>query len=318
MDPLSVKIHLLACDEVPEEVSSRMKPGDGGIIRMNGWIWIRSGDNVIAWADNEAGKALLEMAAKRGSDSAGRKDPWQILLDGGTPTEILPEMRNSISRCVILFEADPVQGKLLEPDVMADLAPMERGDILRPVSAGKIALIKAVSDHSDEEIREYAAAVIETVETEAGIPVQAGIGQTVSALSGLKDSFSQAKQALDIGRRFQLEGSVFEYGRQIMERLISAVPERERNLIRREVFTPETEKLMNGEMMETVQVFFNNDLNLSTAARQLFIHRNTLIYRLDKIRKQTGFDLRKFQDAAAFRLLCRLPADCEETPKREK
>ena len=166
---------------------------------------------------------------------------------------------------------------------------------------------KARVNETEEEAAEFAAAVIETAEIETGIRAQAGIGRTTENAAGLRESFLQASAAIETGVRFRLEGPVFVYARQTAERLLSAIPPEERKRLRDELFTPETRKLMNREMTETVDVFFRNDLNLSTAARQLFIHRNTLIYRLDKIRKATGFDLRVFRDAAVFRMLMRLP-----------
>ena len=309
MDPLSVEINLLSPKDVPEDVLARLEDEGNDPLRMNGYFWIRSGSRVLSWKDDEAGETVFQTVAMRNGTAAGLDDPWLMILSGKVPTACVPDIKDGVPRCVVLFEAVPDQGKLLEEYVMTEIAPVERGDVVRETSIGKIALIKTCRNHTEDEIREYTAAVIETVETETGIPVQAGIGRTAYTLAGMKDSFSQAEKALEIGRRFRLNGPVFEYGQQIMERLISAVPADERSRMRHEVFTPESEKMMTDEMMETVRAFFQNDLNLSTAARQLFIHRNTLIYRLDKIRKTTGFDLRRFQDAAAFRLLCRLPAD---------
>ena len=320
MEPLSVKVNLLSREDVPEKVLSRLAGERNGPVRMNGWFWFRSENQVLCWKDNEAGETVCGVLKGEGPSYSGRDDPWRMILTGRTPDACPPEMRDGVARCVMLFEAPANHERLLQCDAVADLAPMERGDALTEIAPGKIALIKVSAGHTEEEIREYAAAVAETVETEAGIPVQGGIGRSVADLAGLRDSLYQAEQALDIGRRFRLAGSVFEYAQLIVERLISAVPAADQNRMRQEVFTGESERLMTDEMLETVQVFFRNDLNLSTTARELFIHRNTLIYRLDKIRKMTGFDLRKFQDASAFQLLCRLPADCEnhDHPRWEK
>ena len=311
MNPLSVKITLLSADEVPEEILARLNGGTGGGTRMDGWIWIRSGERVFRWKDDEAGRSVLQTMTSHSAAPPGTEDPWRILLNGGTPAVHPPDMRDGISRCVILFEAVPDQERILERNDAADLVPIEYGDVLTETDTGKMILIKGVAGHTEEEIQEYAAAVIETVETETGISIQAGIGRPSASLAGMRESMRQAEQALETGRWFHLEGAVFGYGPLFMERLVRMIPEKDGIRMRREMLAPEAEKLMNGEMTETVQAFFRNDLNLSTAARELFIHRNTLIYRLDKIRKLTGFDLRKFQDAAAFRLLYRLPADRE-------
>ena len=133
----------------------------------------------------------------------------------------------------------------------------------------------------------------------------------VAQWSELKDSFDKAETAISLGKRFLAGESVYAYGHLAAERLLNAVSPGERARLRKELFTPETRKMLTREMMETIDAFFRNDLNLSTTAREMFIHRNTLIYRLDKIRKVTGYDLRHFRDAVAFRLLSRLPENEE-------
>ena len=318
MSPLSVKIDLLTGKDVPDAIRTQLKKKPECPVRRGGWIWVQSGSDTLRLPEDEAGETFLRMMSLRNTHTEERADPWRSVLAGRLPEIRPPDMKDGILRCVILFEAVPDQDRLLEERLMADLMPVERGDVMTETAPGKIVLIKLCADHGEEEIREFAAAVIETVETEAGIPVQAGIGRSVSTLTELHDSYQQAQEALSIGRQFFLTGAVFDYGQQVMERLISAVPAEDLNRIRRELFSPETGKLLTDEMMETVRVFFQNDLNLSTAARQLFVHRNTLIYRLDKIRKITGFDLRRFQDAAVFRLLCRLQTENTDYPRREK
>ena len=81
------------------------------------------------------------------------------------------------------------------------------------------------------------------------------------------------------------------------------IPAEKAEKIKKDIITDKSEKVLNEETIETVRAFFRNDLNLSTTARQLYIHRNTLIYRLEKIRKATGLDLKRFEDAAVFRML---------------
>ena len=89
--------------------------------------------------------------------------------------------------------------------------------------------------------------------------------------------------------------------------MISAIPEDIRKELRRELNGDG--KQLTAELMETARAFLQNDMNLTTTAKQLYIHRNTLIYRLDKIRKETGFDLRRFRDAAAFQMISQIPGD---------
>ena len=81
------------------------------------------------------------------------------------------------------------------------------------------------------------------------------------------------------------------------------------------LFNRKTAKLFNEEMLQTIEMFFRKDLNLSDTARQLFIHRNTLVYRLDKVQRQTGLDLRHFDDAVTFKILYKLKRCGQEKPR---
>lgn len=311
MDPVSVKMNLMRMNELPETVAQGFSRSD--MIRQDGFIYIRSGDDVLRCADDAGGEAVIramETMRQGRKRSARGGDPWLAVLNGDIRDAT--GIRDGIRRCLILFEAVPGQEKLFSRDVWDSLAPVERGDAVTEPETGRIALIKMAENHSDEEIAEFAAAVIETVETETGIQIQAGVGSSAKELAGMKESWRQAGDALATGRLFQPEDRVFVYSRQVMERLIRAIPEDARTQLRKELFSPETGKMLNPEMMETIRAFFRNDLNLSTTARELFIHRNTLIYRLDKIRKETGFDLRHFRDAAVFQMLSRIPEEEKE------
>ena len=306
MEPVSVKKDLIPRDKVPEAAAAALERE--GIARIGGMIYIRSGEQALRCEDGMAGKALIGALKERETTRLPRQeDPWISILNGSGGKGAPSGIRDGVRRCVILFEAMPGQEKPFRRETWDDLAPMERGDAAVETGDGCIALIKLTEGHSDEEITEFAAAVIETVETETGIQLQAGIGVSVQQLAGLPDSLGKAQQAIDTGRVFQPEGRVYCYWRLAMERMISAVPEETRRLLRAELLPPEARKQLNPEMMETIRSFFRNDLNLSTTARELFIHRNTLIYRLDKIRKETGFDLRRFQDAAVFRMISCIP-----------
>ena len=107
--------------------------------------------------------------------------------------------------------------------------------------------------------------------------------------------------------RFSAKESVFMYRKQMLERIIDSIPKEKKKEIRNSFFQNQPGGCLSGELMETVQVFFQNDLNLTAASRQLFIHRNTLNYRLDKIKKIYGLDLRSFSDAAVFKVLLDIP-----------
>ena len=305
MKAQSVRIGLLTWDEVPDNVRACFDTGCG-VVHENGMIYTRTGGKILCCEDSEAGEALIRAVNEDCNDKALQEDPWIRLLHGdvsGSP------VRDGVPRYVIVFSTAARQ-EVPDRSLFDDLIPTEPGDAITE-TGGDIVLIKQTEGLTEEEVTEFAAAVIDTAETEAGIRLQAGIGRLTHRAAELKDSYTDAEEAIRLGKRFPSGGSVFTYGHMAAERLMNAVPARERARLRKELFTPEAQKLLGSEMMETIDAFFRNDLNLSTTARELFIHRNTLIYRLDKIRKVTGYDLKRFQDAAAFRLLSRLPENEE-------
>ena len=309
MDPVSVKMNLMRMEDVPGAVAAGF--GTEDIVRHGGKIYIRTGDRALCCEDGEAGEAViraLEAREHREKRPPRDSDPWRKILAGeNRSADAIPGIRDGILRCVILFRTMPGQEKTFTRAMWDDLAPVERGDAATETDAGHIVLIKQAEGHTDEDIAEYTAAVAETIETETGIQMQAGIGAATRELAGLKESLRQAAEAIETGRTFQPESRVFVYSRQTMERLIRAIPEEAQRQLRGELLSSETGKQLSPEMMETIRAYFRTDLNLSTTARELFIHRNTLIYRLDKIRKETGFDLRRFRDAAVFQMISCMP-----------
>ena len=127
----------------------------------------------------------------------------------------------------------------------------------------------------------------------------------------MRRSFRQAEEALSLGMKYQGKSSVFRFTDLTFEKILECLPEERIREIREECFQGKSAAGLTGEMLETVRVFFENDLNLTASSRELFIHRNTLNYRLDKIRRDTGLDLRSFRDAAVFSILYGFPGKNE-------
>ena len=303
MDPVSVEINLLRAADVPEAI--REKLHSETVVRADGQIWIRIGDRFASCEDTEAGEEMVKaLSAGEKAGRPQRDDPWRTILQGGRARDL--RIRDG-KRCVILFGTDDGQENQLTPETFAILAPTERGDAVTVTQDGYIALIKNAEDHSEEDISEYTAAVIGTIETEAGIRAWAGIGSITGETAGLAESRAKAAEAIRIGKQFRPEEYVYAFDRMQTERMISAIPEDIRKELRRELNGDG--KQLTAELMETARAFLQNDMNLTTTAKQLYIHRNTLIYRLDKIRKETGFDLRRFRDAAAFQMISQIPGD---------
>ncbi|NLX83606.1 MAG: hypothetical protein GXZ04_07315, partial [Clostridiales bacterium] len=201
-----------------------------------------------------------------------------------------------------LFINFPKLHQQIPHDTLAEYIPISQTDLLIPLDIRNLVIARDVTDEGQEDVMEYAMALLDTLENELGLHALIGIGQIAPGLEDLPVSYEQAKNAISIGSLFRPETQIYEYSNLILERFImDCAPEDAKPYIKT-VFNRKTAKLFSDEMLETVNVFINRDLNLTDAARDLYIHRNTLVYRLDKIQKVSGLDLRHFKDAMLFRL----------------
>ena len=136
--------------------------------------------------------------------------------------------------------------------------------------------------------------------------------QDACVVPRLQNIFGEGRR---FGRVFCEDETVFDYASMLLPRFLSDLSPEIAGRYHRLLFNPSTSRLFNEEMLRTIRVFFQKDLNLSDTARQLHIHRNTLVYRLDKLQQATGLDLRSFDDAVTFRLLLTLGGDNNDHPK---
>ncbi|MCR4875580.1 MAG: helix-turn-helix domain-containing protein [Clostridiales bacterium] len=206
--------------------------------------------------------------------------------------------------CVVVLRPEEPPHRALT-EIIRELAPLEENDLLAEDGAGRALMIKAGED--PEETAEFAMAVIGTIEGETGIRLRAGISDVHRAPEEWPAGYREALEALEIGERYRRKKPVQVYGHQMLERMVERIPPEIRSDLRGQVFGPHPERILTEEMRETAEGFFDADLNLSVAARQMFIHRNTLTYRLDRIQRETGLNLRAFRDAVIFRLLMTEP-----------
>ena len=122
----------------------------------------------------------------------------------------------------------------------------------------------------------------------------------------LAEAWAQAKGALALGQIFHPGEQLFVWSHLAEERVLSEIDPEKAAAYAGLLFNRRTARLFDDEMLETIETFMKKDLNLSDTARQMYIHRNTLVYRLDKVQRVTGLDLRRFDDAVTFRLLGQL------------
>ncbi len=208
-------------------------------------------------------------------------------------------------RCVMLFRLDSTDKNAYA--LLGELMPLTDTDVLVEMNRSSAALIKDMQGVDGiEELKQYAMAVRETVMEELGLNVSVGIGEERNTLSLLGQSYAEAKRALEIGGLFHPEECIYIFSHMLLERFLMGIPQEDCQHFHSLLFNRRTAKLFNEEMLQTIDMFFRKDLNLSDTARQLFIHRNTLVYRLDKVLRLTGLDLRHFDDAITFKILYEL------------
>lgn len=209
----------------------------------------------------------------------------------------------TLPRCVLLMHMVQVQQRSAF-EILDEILPRGSADVLVAMDKHTAAFIKDVSGLEDEdELRQFACAVQETLLGEIALPVTVGIGEVARGVGELHASYRQARRAIEIGRVYAPERTIHVYRSMLLERFLSDLSPETADHYHSLLFNRSTARLFSEEMLYTIEMFFKKDLNLSDTARQLYIHRNTLVYRLDKVQRQVGLDLRKFEDAVTFKML---------------
>jgi len=176
-------------------------------------------------------------------------------------------------------------------------------DYVTEVDEQSIVLIKDTRDmKEDEELQTLARMIVDNMHTEAMVKVRVGYGNRVHNLQDIAKSYQEAKMALEVGRIFYAERETIAYSLLGIGRLIYQLPMSLCEMFIHEVFGDEVPDIFNEEINTTIQKFFENNLNISETARQLYVHRNTLVYRLERLEKAIGLDIRKFDDAMTFKI----------------
>ena len=176
-------------------------------------------------------------------------------------------------------------------------------DFVINIDNKNIVVIKSLpSTESEDFIDVTAKSIVDTINSELLLTVYVGIGTPVKSINDISHSYSEARLAIEIGRVFESEKYILSYGELGIGRLIYQLPSKLCELFLDEIFQKEGFESLDEETLLTIDKFFENSLNISETSRQLFVHRNTLVYRLDKIERLTGLDLRKFDDAVVFKV----------------
>ncbi len=175
-------------------------------------------------------------------------------------------------------------------------------DFLIEMDEGRTVLFKDPEEMGGMDPEQYANAIVDNLQSEAMTSVRVGYGSPAESFDHLKEAYQNACTALQIGMVFYAEERVFYYQELGIGRLIYKLPPDQCEIFLEEVLGENKEIDLDDEMMNTIRKFFENNLNITDTARQLYIHRNTLVYRLERIEKKLGLDIRVFEDAMLFRI----------------
>lgn len=188
-------------------------------------------------------------------------------------------------------------------DLIQGLFPDKQSDFVLSLNETDIAVIKSLEDGADaKELYRLATQMKELLEEELHIKCVIGIGTVATHLRDLARAFKEAGVAIEVGKVFNTEMAVINYENLGIGRLIYQLPTTLCEMFLQEVFKKNPIDSLDQETLFTINKFFENNLNVSETARKLFVHRNTLVYRLEKIKKLTGLDLREFDDAITFKV----------------
>lgn len=183
-------------------------------------------------------------------------------------------------------------------EVIQELFPNRLKDFIIVLDDENIVLIKEIKNNEDfKETDKIAQAIVDTLNTESMVKAMIGIGTAVDSIMDIGRSFREAQTALKVGAIFENDKYIINYNNLGIGRLIYKLPEQLCRLFLKEVFKNGSFESLDAEYILTIQKFFENNLNVSETSRQMFVHRNTLVYRMDKIQKVTGLDITKFDDA---------------------
>ena len=188
-------------------------------------------------------------------------------------------------------------------DVIQNLFPDKAKDFVININETDIALVKEIKiDIDSKDLEKLASSIVDTMSGEFYTHCVIGIGTPVTGIKDLARSFKEAQVALEVGKVFDTERTIISYDNLGIARLVYQLPTTLCDMFLKEVFKKGSIESLDQETLFTIQRFFENNLNVSETSRKLFVHRNTLVYRLEKIKKLTGLDLREFEDAIVFKV----------------
>ncbi len=230
----------------------------------------------------------------------------KIIMDNFLPGDIYIKSRemqfqNDTKRVAFLVRTEERED-IVVTDIMQKMFPDRQHDFVITIGESEVVLIKELKSGDNREISKIAKQIDGGLTEELGQTHVIGIGSVAMQLKDIARSFKEAQIAVDIGRVFDEQITIMNFENLGIGRLIYQLPTTLCEMFLSEVFKKGTIDSLDEETLLTIQKFFENNLNVSETSRKLFVHRNTLVYRLEKIKKLTGLDLREFDHAIVLKV----------------
>ena len=270
----------------------------------------RSGGILLVSSNGESSRTMGLLAAREIKGLLEKKDEGgrggffrQLLLGNLLPLDIYQQAKalgvNLCDRIVYVIHTEN-KSKEMEETLRNFF---EKTDDIVELDDENYVLVREATNQNDEDFAETARAIVDVMMTEAASAVMVSYGNPVSLIEKIPVSYQEACLAMEVGKIFYEKENIFPYTRLGIGRLIYQLPKSLCEMFIREVFGDKIPDVVyDEETMETIDRFMENNLNISETARQLYVHRNTLVYRLEKLQETLGLDIRKFEDAMTFRI----------------
>ncbi len=330
---------VVACSDATKIETLRVgimdNPPADGILRAEGYTYYFVGANkkydcaVFVKGDDEQAWRYASMIAiaiqnvKQYFDEKFDKVNFikNVVLDNILPGDVYGKARElhfstDAIRVVLLVRIN-TDKEISALDIISELFPDKQKDFIFNINENDTVIVKEVkAGIESHDIEKLAGSIVDTLESEHYIKSVVGIGTAVMGIKDLATSFKEAQVALEVGKVFDTEHVIISYDNLGIARLIYQLPTTMCEMFLKEVFKKGSIDSLDAETLFTIQRFFENNLNVSETSRGLFVHRNTLVYRLEKIKKLTGLDLREFDHAIVFKVALMVRKYLDSTPTK--
>ncbi len=312
--------------------STRMS---GGVFKNNGYTYLLAGQNgendgiIFVEGVDDAAERFAAMvrvtfeSVKQFYDDKFDKGNFvkNVVLDNILQGDIYIKARDlhftiEATRVVMLVRTGPSKN-ISAYEVISGLFTDKQKDFVFNISESDTVIVKELPEDIElGDIEKLANSIVDILENEHYVKAVVGIGSTVVGIKELANSFKDAQVALEVGKVFDTERPILSYDNLGIARLIYQLPTTLCEMFLREIFKKGSIDTLDQETLFTIQRFFENNLNVSETSRGLFVHRNTLVYRIEKIKKLTGLDLREFDHAIVFKVALMVKKYLDSNPAK--